>query len=479
MRYELQGTPTNEQHGENIIRLYVRDASGAPVSGARVRVFAGPPPTGRPAYFEDDFPFRPTSPAGLLEFFAVAGVMPETRHYWAQVIDASGNTLSDPVQFHFPKGATIWITAILRQAAASGVPTTPTPATPITPAPVGLDFDARLKDELNIIVEFASVANGAKYWKLVRAKYLPEGNEPGTAQGRVNMYYTVLDESGNSIPGQRVWQQWPDDRAAKSTGPDGVIDFNMSGDSSFDPKRGQRGPYSAYVDGLPSDKVVGLGLPLRRHVVYELTWRRAIAGVAALANSVISGAVSNAPAGTQVTLSGAANKTALLDASGNYAFTQLAAGAYSIAITGAGVVRSNLALDGANSARVDYAFAIKPPTPPTQPVQPTPPVQPGPSGKTLTHYLLLGAPNISATRTNLILALDYIARFAPVVGFSADEAKAAANVTLVGAGALSAADEQKLRDAGCIVRKITGADSYAMEKIFSDLIAAGNPFPNS
>ncbi len=463
MRYELQGTPTIETHGENVIRLYVRDENNAPVSGARVKVSAGPPPAGVPPYFVDDFPFRATNASGLMEFFAVAGIMPETRDYWTQVIDNSGNPLSNPVQFHFPQGGTIWITAILR-ASPTGTPPPTTPGTP--PAPVDLDWDPRLTDELNIIMQPASVTPGQKYWKLIRAQYLPPGYEPGTSMMRVNIYYTVLDENGQALPGQKVWQEWPDDRAAKFTGPDGVTDFNMSGDSSFDPKLGQRGPYIAYVDGA-SDKVVGLGLPLKQHVVYELTWRRTTYAVALPSNSSIVGTVSNAPTGTQVTLAGAASKSASLDGAGNYAFTQLAAGTYSVSISGVGVAQANIVLDGTNSVRVDYAFQIAPPPPPPPP----------PPGKTLTHYLLFGAPDLPATRTNLILALDYIARFSPTVGFSAYEAQNAQNVTIVGSGTIGADDEQMLNDAGCVVRYIAGADSYAVDQIFTELIASGNPYP--
>jgi hypothetical protein len=93
--------------------------------------------------------------------------------------------------------------------------------------------------------------------------------------------------------------------------------------------------------------------------------------------------------------------------------------------------------------------------------------------------LLFGPPNVSATRTNLVLALDYVARFAPTVGFSVAEAKNAQNVTIVGTGAVTVSDEQDLKNAGCTVRHIAGADSYAMEQLFGQLISAGNPYPGA
>lgn len=49
----------------------------------------------------------------MLEFIALAGAMPDTRDYWAQVIDDAGAPQSEAIQFHFPRGATIWITATL------------------------------------------------------------------------------------------------------------------------------------------------------------------------------------------------------------------------------------------------------------------------------------------------------------------------------------------------------------------------------
>lgn len=454
MLYKLSGPPTVETHSESVMYLFVRDAHGAPVAGARVKVWAGPPPTGQPPYFVDEVPFRTTSASGRLEYVVFGGVMPETRDYWMQVVAASGVLQSDPVQFRFPQSSAIWITAILDATGGGG--------SGGGTQPVNLDWDPRLTNELNIILQAAQVAEGQRYWKLVRARYLPPGNEPGSAQGRINIYYTVLNENGQPLVGQRVWQEWPDDRASRPTGEGGVTDFMMSGDSSFDPRRGERGPYKAYVDGV-SDVVVGLVLPLKQHVCYELTWRKTVKGpIAPPTNSSIVGRITNAPPGTQVTLtSSALTRTVTPDGTGGYGFTQLPAGTYSISVTGIGVIRSNIVLDGTNSVQVDYTFA---------PIQPS---------KTLTHYLLFGAPNLSATRTNLILALDYIACFAPAVGFSVSEAKNAQNVTLVGANAIGAADEQTLRSAGCTVRHIAGADSYEMEQLFARLIASGSPYPST
>jgi hypothetical protein len=43
-------------------------------------------------------------------------------------------------------------------------------------------------------------------------------------------------------------------------------DFPMSGDSSYDPEHNQRGPYGVCMAGAASDEVIGIGLPLKRHI---------------------------------------------------------------------------------------------------------------------------------------------------------------------------------------------------------------------
>jgi hypothetical protein len=78
----------------------------------------------------------------------------------------------------------------------------------------------------------------------------------------------------------------------------------------------------------------------------------------------------------------------------------------------------------------------------------------------------------------VIIALDYIIRYTPVVGFSPDEAKNSEHVTIVGdTSALSLALEQSLRDAGCIVSRLTASYSYALENVFKQLVASGSPYP--
>lgn len=109
---------------------------------------------------------------------------------------------------------------------------------------------------------------------------------------------------------------------------------------------------------------------------------------------------------------------------------------------------------------------------------PLPPKSP-PRQKLFAHYLLLGSGSQPGTLTNLIIALDYIIRFAPIVGFSPDEAKFAERVTLVGDNsALSSTIEQSLKEAGCNVARLSAPDSYALEDVFKQLIESGSPYPS-
>ena len=137
-------------------------------------------------------------------------------------------------------------------------------------APIELEWDWRL-DALGVVVQPANVARGQEYWKLVRAVY----QSPDEAGGNHHIYYSVFDENGQPLPNQRVWQGWSDDKTDASTDEKGETSIPLW--ASYAPDRGEYGPYFAWVDGLPSDGVVGMGLPLKRHVNFLLTWQRTVA----------------------------------------------------------------------------------------------------------------------------------------------------------------------------------------------------------
>lgn len=177
------------------------------------------------------------------------------------------------------------------------------------------------------------------------------------------------------------------------------------------------------------------------------------------AASAITGRVRNAPAGIHLKLIGeATHLTTALGRDGVYSFNHLPAGTFTLFLDGVGVVNPSLILDGKSEIVFDYS------------VRPQP--------KAFDHYLLFGPGGQSATLTHLILALDYIVRFAPLVGFSPEEAGHARAVTIVGdTGAVSDAAEQELHQAGCHVVRLTAPDSYALENLFKQLVASGSPFP--
>jgi len=86
------------------------------------------------------------------------------------------------------------------------------------------------------------------------------------SQGGVKIMVSVSDGNGKLLWKVPVTQVWPDDKAIHHTR-NGMVDFDMSGDSSFDPQRGQVGPYSIRVGDC---EVRGLGLPLKQHVEYGI-----------------------------------------------------------------------------------------------------------------------------------------------------------------------------------------------------------------
>ncbi len=132
-----------------------------------------------------------------------------------------------------------------------------------------LDWDPRL-DALGITLEQAQVSSGQVYWRLVYAQYLG----PGESEGKHHIYYVVLDERGEPMPNQRVWQGWPSDKTDANTNEKGEANLPLW--SSFAPDRGEIGPYSAWVDGYPCDRVHGLGLPFKNSVCFILKWQRAV-----------------------------------------------------------------------------------------------------------------------------------------------------------------------------------------------------------
>jgi hypothetical protein len=107
------------------------------------------------------------------------------------------------------------------------------------------------------------------HWQLVSLNYRDE-NASG---GNHNIYYTVLDENGIVVSGINCWQGWPDGETFE-VAQAGQANIGIWG-GPFYPDRGEVGPYFAWIGNrAQSDIVRGMGLPVNRHVCYDLTFKR-------------------------------------------------------------------------------------------------------------------------------------------------------------------------------------------------------------
>lgn len=104
----------------------------------------------------------------------------------------------------------------------------------------------------------------------------------------MNIFVGVLDEEGKQLTDIPVKMEWaPGEYTTRRT--EEKFDYflqpynvsvvavhDMASGSSFSPDRGERGGYKITAEGLPSDVVSGMGLPLRRHVAFLLVFQRTI-----------------------------------------------------------------------------------------------------------------------------------------------------------------------------------------------------------
>lgn len=157
------------------------------------------------------------------------------------------------------------------------IPPTPTPppvvaAAAVEPSAPARSWDGRL-DQLGVGVQEAPAAPGQPYWKLVEAQWADEKE----AKGKHNIYVNVLDESGQRIIGQPVVVQWGGGKDVKptedKTEPEYSFNFNMYATI---------GSYNVYIEGAPSDTLLGAGLgDLPRpqwniHTCFYLTFQRSV-----------------------------------------------------------------------------------------------------------------------------------------------------------------------------------------------------------
>ncbi len=100
-----------------------------------------------------------------------------------------------------------------------------------------------------------------------------------------------------------------------------------------------------------------------------------------------------------------------------------------------------------------------------------PPAQP------LYHYLLFWQKGDTWARQDWLNSINYVARYRPTLGFLPDDASHAQKVTIVGGPLGVSSDvEQRLREAGCIVRRIAGKNEEETKAILDRLAEEGDPF---
>ncbi|MCS7285798.1 MAG: hypothetical protein RMK30_04550 [Anaerolineae bacterium] len=301
-------------------------------------------------------------------------------------------------------------------------------------------------------VEPARVEPGESYWMAVKVHHLtPEEN-----QGRSLIYIDILDEKGGRIYGAQARVSWPGGSQIvtvdKPLGEPGA---------NFPLWPGQLCSVEAL--GLPSDRVFGIhndhpdeGPGNRRFqhsflVVFQKVVKEE-------GRSTIKGEVVGGVGKTIVLLKkGEAVGAQVIGPDERFAFSRLSAGIYSLAIPGTDLRVADIKVDGFETITLRLVLEEK--------------------SKSIYHYLLFGT-GLGA-QVDLLLALDYVLHFGPVVGFSLEEASNAVNVTIVGGtDRISLQEEELLRNKGCTVRRISG-DAYQIKETFRELVEKNTPFPSS
>ncbi len=161
---------------------------------------------------------------------------------------------------------------------ATSTPRPPTPPTatptraPMYPTPVPREWDRRLDWFGDVVrMDEAQISSGEWYWRLIRTLWEEE------CGGRHHIYVEVLDENRNRSFGQTVvieygggphYEPYP---YPDKLGEEYAFNYPMTA---------LLGAYNVYIDGLPSDRIYGLGLgtrmdPYRKHhTCFLLTFQR-------------------------------------------------------------------------------------------------------------------------------------------------------------------------------------------------------------
>lgn len=276
------------QHGETLgsiakkfgVTTYALANTNALTETARIiagqRLIIPPPPDVAPPAMPEEFPTTAPTAASAMP---PAPQVPEWFSTQGSVAPSSPPPMYVPPPQHTAPSYNPQAASIIQKSAPPpmpqqvasqpGGPPAPRPAPPRAPRAPGVasPLDPRLA-ALNVRVEYASVRPGESYWKLIRAEY----QDPTQSNGNHHMLYLLLDDKGKPVLVQRVFQGLADIQADSFTDAFGRAKIPMW--ENYNPEAGEVGPYSAWVAGLPGDKVVGLGMPNGMSVNFVLTWQK-------------------------------------------------------------------------------------------------------------------------------------------------------------------------------------------------------------
>jgi CRP-like cAMP-binding protein len=200
---------------------------------------------------------------------SVAEQPPATATPWIIVIT---NTPAPATDTPIPPTATpIPPTAVPTSVAVRSVAAKPPPtATPAEKPQPARELDPRLPS-LGVGVEPAGVRQGQSYWRLILVRWANEAE----AGGGHSIFINVLDENGSRLLRQPVEIQWVGGGLTVQTEDKPPPEFS----ANF-PMYNTLGSYAVSVAGLPSDRVVGLGLGTAEqpaftiHTNFFLTFQR-------------------------------------------------------------------------------------------------------------------------------------------------------------------------------------------------------------
>lgn len=178
--------------------------------------------------------------------------LPPTQTPWVVIVTATALPATDTPTPAPPTNTPVPPTEepVVMAAAAAPLPMAQPTAAPAARAQLPRTMDPRL-GSLNVHLEQANVKPGQYYWRLIEARWENEAE----AGGDHTVYVEVLDENGGRIVGQPVEIRWDSGSLNVFTEdkPPPVYATNF-------PMYNCLGSYAVSIPGLPSDRVVGLGL---------------------------------------------------------------------------------------------------------------------------------------------------------------------------------------------------------------------------